>query len=84
MHMMIETINPEIYSMRAWPNGWSLSAGLDDNLNPIRAIIELAASVKLFNPSAIREIKPNKIPTRSLKIQTKILEIIPKIEARFP
>ena len=70
--IIIETIKPEIYSIRAWPKGWSLSAGLFDNLNPTKETIELPASVKLLTPSATREITLKIKPKTNFKMQIKI------------
>jgi len=77
-------MNPAICSILAWPKGWSLSAGLLDNLNPINVITELPASVRLATDWMIIEILDDISPTAIPHPKINRLNIIPITPATTP
>ena len=54
------------YSNLACPYGCSLSAGFSASLNPSNVTMELAASDRLFNPSAVIDVDAANFPITSL------------------
>ena len=52
---MNETMTPERYSMRAWPNGCFSSAGLLAILKPMSVTTDEPESVRLLTASAVTE-----------------------------
>ena len=81
---MNETITPERYSMRAWPNGCSLSAGLPASLNPTSVTIEEPESVRLLTASAVMETLLNSVPTAIFIANSSRLVTMPTSPATRP
>ena len=79
-----ETNKPERYSMRAWPNGCSSSAGRSARRKPSSVTSEDAASVRLFRPSAVMDTAPDSVPASSLPADSSTLHTMPTIPASFP
>lgn len=65
---MKATISAERYSIRPWPKGCSLSAGLFESLKPKIVIKEEAASERLLKASAMIAILETITPTESFII----------------
>ena len=57
-----------MYSILAWPYGWSSSAGFSDNLKPIRVTIDEPASEILLIASAVMETLFETEPTMNFNI----------------
>ena len=78
------TVRLARYSNLACPYGCSLSAGFSASLNPVSVTIELAASDRLFNPSAVIDMEPASFPTASLLPARQTLHTIPTRPDSFP
>lgn len=84
MVITIDTISPEIYSMRPIPKGCLLLAGRLASLNPTKVTIDDAASERLFAASAMMEIDADDKPIMNFNTQSITLHIIPTIPLRVP
>ena len=82
--MTIPRMNPVRYSMRSCPKGWSLSAGLPDNLKPINVTTDDPASERLLMPSAVTDMLPNRVPAVILARLRPRFTMIPMIPAKAP
>ena len=78
------TARPEMYSMRAWPYGWSRSAGFSASLKPSSVTTELDASDRLFTASAEMEMLPESVPTMSFAMHKSTLHAMPTAPASLP
>lgn len=78
------TIKPEMYSIRPWPNGWSLSGSAPANLKPRRVIREEPASDRLLKASAITEIEPLIAPAKYLIPNKMTFSRIPTMPHSIP
>ena len=79
-----ETASEQTYSILSWPYGCSLSAGFDEILKETNETMLLPQSVRLFKPSAMTEISPNKAPTMIFPTAKKMLAKIPTMLAKVP
>ena len=77
-------IRAETYSILPCPNGWSLSAGLPEILNPARLITDETASKILFAPSATIETLRGIVPKIILNTERITLRMIPTTPLRMP
>ena len=82
--MRIETINPEMYSIRPCPKGWSESGFWPAILKPIKVMIDDAASDKLLNASAVTAMELLSTPAKNLKPNNKRLKKIPHPPQTIP
>ena len=82
--MTMETPNPETYSMRPCPKGWSASAFIPENLNPTREIKDDPASDRLLNASAVIAMDPLITPARYFPANRNTLSAMPTIPQSMP
>ena len=81
---IIDTRSPVTYSYLACPNGWSLSGGVLESLNPTSVTTLLPASDRLLIASAIMVMLPPMIPA-TIFITNKIaLLTMPTMPAHTP
>ena len=79
-----DTAMDATYSMRAWPKGWSRSAGFAERRKLTSDMICEAASDRLLTASAVMETAPDNTPANSLPAQRMRLTIIPTMLTSVP
>ena len=75
--MMKATTSDAMYSMRAWPKGWSSSAGLPASLNDSSEITDEPASERLLTASAAMDTEPDTVPTMNFPANSSALSTMP-------
>ena len=84
MRISADTARPDRYSYRAWPKGWSSSAGRSASRKPSMVTILLVASDRLFIASAAMDTDRVSSPTASFPPKSRILQKIPTMPERMP
>ena len=78
------TARPVMYSTRAWPKGWSSSAGFSARRKPSRVSTEPEASVRLLTASAVMATEPEIRPMTSLAANRPMFSAMPIRPAVLP
>ena len=82
--IMKEIISEEIYSMRPWPKGCSLSGLRPDSRAPITATNEEPISEMLLKASEVMAMLPVIMPMGSFTANSSRLQITPNVPASTP
>ena len=81
---MKATASEAMYSMRAWPKGWSASAGLPASLKPMSVMMEDPASERLLTASAVMATDPETDPARNFPAKSSALSAMPTMPDSLP
>lgn len=78
------TIRPDMYSMRPWPKGWSVSGFLPARRKPSSVTAEEPASDRLLKASAVTAMEPDSCPAKNLPMNSRIFSAMPTAPHRVP
>ena len=78
------TIRPDMYSMRPWPKGWSVSGFLPARRKPSSVTAEEPASDRLLKASAVTAMEPDSCPAKNFPANSRMFSAIPTAPHRVP
>ena len=78
------TTSPDMYSIRPWPKGWSLSGFWPASLKPSMDTTEEPASERLLKASAVMATEPLRMPAASLPAKSSTLRQTPTTPQSIP
>ena len=78
------TARPEMYSMRPWPKGWSVSGSRPASRKPSSVTAEDPASDRLLKASAVTAMEPDSCPAKSFPANSRRFSAMPTTPHSVP
>ena len=78
------TASPEMYSIRPWPKGWSVSGSRPASRKPSSVTAEEPASDRLLKASAVTAMEPDSCPAKNFPANSRIFRAMPTMPHSVP